>query len=81
MIDELINKVVELGIREKRIPITQKNIYLYGYTVLFETSISMVCSLLIAALFSKIVELLAFLTFFIPLRSYGGGYHSKSSRS
>lgn len=81
MIDELINKVVELGIREKRIPITQKNIYLYGYTVLFETSISMVCSLLIAALFSKIVELLAFFTFFIPLRSYGGGYHSKSSRS
>ena len=81
MIDELVNKVVELGIREKRISITQKNIYLYGYTVLFETSISMVCSLTIAALFSKIVELLAFFMFFISLRSFGGGYHSKSRRN
>ncbi len=52
-------------------------IYQYGFQRFLELSINIMCSIIIAILLNMKLECIAFFLFFIPLRSYSGGFHMK----
>ena len=55
------------------------SIYRYGYTLLIETFINFVLALLIGIVFDAVFSVIIFLAFFVPLRSFCGGWHAESS--
>lgn len=81
MITQSASRIVDTGIRRNRILEEEKDVYLYGYTILIETLICMICSLAIGIVFVKIIELLLFLGSFILLRTFGGGYHANTAKN
>lgn len=58
--------------------ISQENTdaYEYGFLYLLEVLVSLFCSIIIAVFLNAEVECLLFFLFFIPLRSYSGGFHT-----
>lgn len=50
-------------------------IYLYGSQIFLELSINIFCSIVIAIILNMKIECILFFLFFIPLRSYNGGFH------
>lgn len=50
-------------------------IYQYGFQRFLELSINIICSIIIAILLNMKLECIVFFLFFIPLRSYSGGFH------
>lgn len=51
------------------------DIYQYGFQRFLELSINIICSIIIAVLLDMKLECIVFFLFFIPLRSYSGGFH------
>lgn len=49
--------------------------YQYGFQRFLELSINIICSIIIAVFLDMEFECIAFFLFFIPLRSYSGGFH------
>lgn len=54
---------------------SESEIYQYGFQRFMELSINIICSIIIAVLLDMKLECIAFFLFFIPLRSYSGGFH------
>ena len=50
-------------------------IYQYGFQRFLELTINIICSIIIAVLLGMKLECIVFFLFFIPLRSYSGGFH------
>lgn len=50
-------------------------IYQYGFQRFLELAINIMCSIIIAILLDMKLECIVFFLFFIPLRSYSGGFH------
>lgn len=50
-------------------------IYQYGFQRLLELAINIICSAIIAILLNMELECIVFFLFFVPLRSYSGGFH------
>lgn len=81
MINELANKIVDKGIQHNTISVEEKEVYLYGYTLLIEISLCLISALIIAIVFNKVVELTVFIGCFMLLRTFGGGYHAKTAKT
>ncbi len=60
--------------------IDEKNIeiYRYGFQCFLEISLNIISCIIISCLFHMIPECIFFFFLFIPLRSYGGGFHMNS---
>lgn len=54
------------------------DVYTYGFELLFSFLFSTSVIILIGTIMSKILETLVFLSIFVILRSYTGGYHAKT---
>ena len=76
--NQAYNSIIEKLIRDEIISPSDKEIYLYGLKSLFMISINFFTALLIGFITNNMREIIAFLIFFIPLRSYAGGYHTKN---
>lgn len=65
-------------IAKKIIPIEDKEIYDYGFEMLFSTILGYIIVLLTAYIMNSILEGLIFLVSFIFLRNFSGGYHANT---
>lgn len=73
-------KLIDLLINNNIVPERKREIVRYGLTVAFLKIATFVVALGISFFLKTTLFLLVFLCFFVPLRRYGGGVHSKSSR-
>ena len=81
MITSIAGRIVEAGIGSGRVSNEEKDVYLYGYTVLIETLTCMLCSFAIAIVFNEVMAFLLFLGCFMLLRIFGGGYHADTTKN
>lgn len=77
MIQRLVRGIVGYGVTSGGIKEDEQEVYTYGYTLLFETSICIAAMGCIGILFDMILEVIVFSAVFIPLRSFGGGIHAE----
>lgn len=77
MIERWINDIVNYQIHNKRISVSDREIYQYGYYILFEKIVAVILTICIAALMDAWWEIMGFCISFIPLRVYSGGIHAK----
>ncbi len=70
---KLTNYILIKGVIEE----SDFEIYQYGFRRFLELAINIMCSAVIAALLGMGFECILFFSFFIPLRSYSGGFHMK----
>ena len=75
-LEKFIKKIVDKQIYENRIAEEDKNIYLYGYTLLFEVLINIVIAIIIGIITRRFLMIFVFLCNYIPLRSFCGGWHA-----
>lgn len=68
---KLANYILVKGVIEEN----ELEIYLYGFQRFLELSINIICSIIIAVILDMELECIVFFLFFIPLRSYFGGFH------
>lgn len=70
---KLTDYILARGVIEE----SEFEIYQYGFQRFLELSINIMCSIIIAVLLDMKLECIVFFLFFIPLRSYSGGFHMK----
>lgn len=75
MIEYLAGRIADNQIGKGRIAGYDRAIYQYGYVLLMETGINIFLSVVLGVICHTLPEVLLFLLFFIPLRSYAGGWH------
>ncbi len=68
---KLTNYILLKGVIEEN----DFEIYQYGFQRFLELFINIMCSIIIAILLNMKLECIVFFLFFIPLRSYSGGFH------
>lgn len=71
MIDKFIEFQVAAGIIEE----SEKEIYKYGYGVIWEMTVNFIIAVAIGFITGNIKNIIIFLALFIPLRSFCGGWH------
>lgn len=79
MLEKIAEKLVN---RQKDIGIIQDsdiNIYKYGYVLAMETALNIIIGIAIGFVFHAIATVLLFWLLYIPLRTYGGGWHASKS--
>lgn len=77
--NKCINRFVEYQVEKKRIEESEVEVYQYGYRLLIEKILAFLLTIVIAFVFKAWIEVLLFCAFFIPLRTYAGGYHAKTT--
>lgn len=68
-----------LLIKNKIIDIEERDIYIYGIEVILLNGGLLLVFLLISLLSGAMINFWAYLIFFLPLRTFSGGYHAKTS--
>lgn len=76
MIQKMINRMVEKQVQEQVIDFKEKNIYKYGYILVFEVVLNVILAIMIGYISHNLGEILFFLCCYIPLRSFCGGWHA-----
>ncbi len=56
----------------------EKDVYQYSMELLIAMSVNLISSVVLFAVFGKLLEGLTFLAAFLPLRTYSGGYHASN---
>ena len=56
---------------------SEKDIYIYAYTVLIEECINIAIAFLVGFIFKELKLVICFLCAYIPLRRFSGGYHAE----
>ncbi len=75
MIAYLAGLIADKQIGKGRIAGYDRAIYQYGYILLIETGINIFISVVLGVICHTLPEVLIFLLFFVPVRSYAGGWH------
>ncbi len=68
-------------IRNKIVDVENRNIYIYALEIILLNGGLLVVFLIISLLCGEIINFIAYLMFFLPLRSFSGGYHAETSES
>ncbi|MFR5631473.1 MAG: accessory gene regulator B family protein [Monoglobales bacterium] len=77
-ISEYCTKIlVERGIIQE----TKARIYHYGFELFWSTFFCVICILLIGGILGWLPETISFLLYFMPIRTFAGGYHAQSYRN
>ncbi len=71
-------RLIELLQRNKIIKSENKELYIYGINQLFVIIINIITTVIIGAAFGMVWESVIFMSMYIPLRSYAGGYHART---
>lgn len=66
-------------IKNKIIEIEEREVYIYGLEALLLNVTNIITALIISVLSNSIGHFIVFLTVFVPLRIFAGGFHAKSS--
>lgn len=56
------------------------DLYEYGFNMRITVLLNLISTIVIGVIAGKVFESIAFLVFYIPLRSYAGGYHASTPR-
>lgn len=78
MLNYLSTKSALFLYKKSAFPSSEKPIYVYGFCLFYSSCFIILSILTISGIFSHIVYGIYFLLFFIPLRTYTGGYHSNT---
>ena len=54
------------------------DLYEYGFNMGITVLLNLISTIVIGVIVGKVFESIAFLVFYIPLRSYAGGYHAST---
>lgn len=79
MFRNLAEDIAFLLITHKVISIDKRDIYMDRLEAILLNGSLMIVFLIISLLCKEMIDLLAYIIFFIPLRIFTGGYHAKSS--
>ena len=79
MFEALAEKIVCRLSDRQIISKEDKELYKYGFNIGLTVLINLLSSVIVGAFFGMIFESIIFLIGYIPLRSYGGGYHARTS--
>lgn len=79
MFETVVQKIVDDQIEKGVLEAEDKNIYLYGYQMLFEFFVNIATSVIIAVVFQAYMSVFVFTIAYLLLRGYVGGYHAKTS--
>lgn len=75
--EKIANRIAKILVREKLIEESMLEIYQYGLVRILELGGAVLTSLLICLVMGMLKEGIIFFAFFMPLRSYLGGFHLK----
>lgn len=64
--------------KQKVIEEEKREIYIYGYEIMFSNILGLVITLTLGLLFGKFIYALLFYAVFVSLRQYTGGYHANT---
>lgn len=78
MIERVAKKMIAWQIKKKYLPEKEKELYTYAYGLLIGQGVNIIIACLLALALHSFIPVFHFLLFYIPLRSYAGGYHAKS---
>ena len=56
----------------------EQEVITYGLEAILATAVSVLCVVILSVLLHRVLECIAFLVAFMPLRTYSGGYHASS---
>lgn len=76
--EKWIHKKVNQKIEQGKIPESERDLYVYGYTLVAEKLVIFLVTMFIAIVFNALLEVLLLCITFVPLREYTGGYHANS---
>ena len=79
MFETVVQKIVDDQIEKGALEAEDRNIYLYGYQMLFEFFVNIATSIIIAVVFQAYMIVFVFTIAYLLLRGYVGGYHAKTS--
>lgn len=78
MITRLSQRITEFLIREKSISEKDAEIYQYGVEITISSLLNIILVMLVSAVVQSIISGIVFLSVFITLRQFSGGYHAKT---
>ena len=73
----IINKMIAYQLENGNMHESEKDIYIYAYTVLIEECINVAIAILVGFIFKELKLVICFLCAYIPLRRLSGGYHAE----
>ena len=79
MFEVLSERITEWLLANEAIPREDKEIYRYGIQQGMIALVNLGTTMIIGMVFGKLLESLLFMTAYIPLRSFAGGYHAKTA--
>lgn len=79
MFKRISDSLVNYQIRKEYMKETDRELYEYAYELLVMQSTNIAASLIVAAIFCKLIPVTIFLVFYIPLRIFAGGNHAKTN--
>ena len=79
MFETVAQRIVDDQIEKGALEAEDRNIYLYGYQMLFEFFVNIATSIIIAVVFQAYMIVFVFTIAYLLLRGYVGGYHAKTS--
>lgn len=81
MFHNLAVDIAFLLIKNKIVDIEQRDIYVYGLEVILLNGSLLLVFLIASLLSGTMINFLAYMIFFLPIRIFSGGFHAKSSDS
>lgn len=78
MITKLAKSTTHFFVQKNIIKADDEKVYAYGMELLFSTIMNIFLVMVIAAVSKKIIPILIYMTSFIILRQFIGGYHAKT---
>ncbi len=77
--DKKINDKIWLQMKKtKELPEADRELYLFGFTQGIILLLNIITSLCIGIMMNMLLEVIIYMSCFIPLRIYAGGYHAKT---
>jgi len=78
MLQRVAKECAELLIRRQIIQREEQAVYRYGFELFWSTAAGVISILLLSAIFGYVPSALMFIVFFLPIRTFAGGYHAPS---
>ncbi len=78
MITKLAEKCVAASVKGKIIPADESAFFTFAFGLMLSQAFGIATCLIIGAIFQCIIESIIYLLFFIPLRTFSGGFHAGS---
>lgn len=78
IISFICNRLADFLCEKKIIDEEEKDVYVYGYEMIFTTILGAVIVFLIAVIFARLPEAIVFFVVFVLTRQFCGGYHANT---